>query len=122
MPEILLIHIFGIILLALVTLILFVNIKKKGFDIFTLFVLLAVIFLLAMVLYKQPFYSLSTKLGFLRPFELFLTITSVLALLLAIKLYLAYKTTERDITTIVQHLGIKELKDKNRIKNPNEKD
>ncbi len=65
-----------------------------------------------MVLYKQPFYSLSTKLGFLRPFEMFLTTVSVLALLLALKLFLAYKTTEKNITTIVQHLGTDKIKDK----------
>ena len=71
MPE--LIHIFGIILLVLIALILFYHIKRKGFDILSLFILIVVIFLLIMVSYKQPFYSLSTKLGFLRPFELFLT-------------------------------------------------
>lgn len=107
-------QIFGLVILLFFLVIIIFEIKKKGIDLYKLSMVSILVILISLILFQNWFRKLVSVLGFLRPFELFLTIAVISALIFSFVGYLKQKRNESDITKLVQNIGIKEWKEKKR--------
>lgn len=109
MTSYLILQIIGVLVLLTCALVLIEQLKKKGFDlgVFALFIIS--MFLLLIVIIPDNFRNLFEQLGFFRPLDAFLVITSIISLLLVSNMYLNKKQLDRNMTKIVQNISLKDL-------------
>lgn len=98
-----------IIFLALLAVILN-NIRKKGIDALSLFLLFIDILLILMIVFQDLTYQMINALGFSRPEIAFLSIISITAFFFAVKSYFNQKELEKDVTELAREIALKNKK------------
>ena len=68
-----LVQIIGLVILIVFFFVVVNNIRKKGYDIYKLAMLVVTIILIGMIILQESIRGIVTALGFVRPFELFIT-------------------------------------------------
>ena len=101
------VQLFGILLLFTSLGIIIHYIRVYGIDRIILFLTLVFSSLILLVAFPYIFRD-QIQLGFIRPLDAFLTITSVAALLTSMALYLRLRKTEQDLTKIVRDFALQE--------------
>lgn len=109
MTSYVILQIIGTLILLICALVLIEQLIKKGFDlgIFILFVVSD--FLLLIIIFPNQLRSFIEQIGFFRPLDAFLVVTSITSLLLVANIYLRQKELNNNITKIVQHISLKDL-------------
>ncbi len=109
MTSYFILQVIGALVLLIWALAMVEQLIKKGFDLGVFVLFMASLFLLLIVIIPDSFRNLFEKIGFLRPLDAFLVITSIISLLLVANMYLKQKELDRNMTKIVQNISLKDL-------------
>ena len=104
--SIILLQSAGILILA--SMLLWIHKKKELKNSEAILIKLVIISLMIIIAIPEKISELLFSAGFIRPLDAFLSITSITALFIGVKIYLKQVEVNRNITKIVQHVGIKE--------------
>ncbi len=102
-------QIIGTLILLIWVFVLVEQLIRKGFDLGVFFIMAVSIFLLLIIAFPDQLRNFLEQVGFLRPLDAFLVITSITSLLLMANIYLKQNELNRNITKIVQHISLKDL-------------
>ena len=86
------------------------NIKKKGADILSIVFIFINFILLTMIILPEFTYNFIISLGFLRPEIAFLSIVSITAFFMSLKLYFKQREIEKEITKLSREFALNEKK------------
>ena len=111
MTSYIIIQIIGTLLILLWALALFEQLIKKGFDLGIFIILIISSLMLLIILIPDQLRDFFEQIGFARPLDAFLVITSITSLLIVGKVYLKQNELNRNITKIIQNISIKDLDD-----------
>ena len=109
MTSYIIIQIIGTLLIFIWALALFEQLVKKGFDFGTFIFLIVSMLLLFIILLPDQLRDVLGQIGFVRPLDAFLVITSITSLLIVGKVYLKQNELDKNITKIVQNIAIEDI-------------
>ena len=98
----------GIIVFFIMLLEILKHARSKGFDAYSLFLLILVTAILAMILLPDQLAAIAPKMGFKHPIHVTLSLVSITALFFAVKLYFKAKELEKSITEVVRYIALQE--------------
>lgn len=102
--------IFGFLILAVIAIIIFKNVRQKGLDLLSLGMMVVVIVLLFMIGFPNETNEIAKSVGFFRSEIAFLSIVSITALIVSIKNYFKNKTQEKEITELTRKIALESKK------------
>jgi len=103
-----LVQIIGTIVLVLALVRVLAGLRRDRSDTGALVLALALCVLLYITLLPEHFARALALLAFNRPLDAFLTVASVTSLLLCLRVYLRLNEMDRNLTTVVRHLSLRE--------------
>ncbi len=102
-------QIFGILIFLFALSLVIHYSRIYGIDRLVLFLIPVLVILLVLVSFPYAFRQ-QLNLGFIRPLDAFLTVSSVSALLMCMGIYFRLRKSEKDLTRLVQELAARDKK------------